>query len=293
MAQVLDLAAHHSQAHLAVPAGARVGPLQIDPGIPNIDDMGLEHEAPVHALLVVRRHLVDLAVVQLQRHDAAVGRAVEDPPVRQDRGRARARVQLVDLHAADLVRPVVHLLHEDVVALEAVDEHPLRDLRRRALSAHVHHEVRQRVIGLGEHVVVEEHQGQGEHRGGEKGGADDAEQVDPVGPHRGDLIVLGQSSECGQAGDQDGAGDGQSQHPAHGQGEELEHDSGGNALPDRQIDQVEKEVQSEQENDDAEADQEREEVLAQHVPFEYSHMALPFNTFRAEPLPVPGVHIFT
>ena len=160
LVQVPDLPPHHSQAHLAVAAGARVGPLQLGAGVPDIDDVGLEHEPSVHALLVVRRHLVDLAVVQLQRHDAAVGRAVEDPPVRQDRGRARARVQLVDLHAADLVRPVVHLLHEDVVALEPVDEHPLADLRGRPFPAHVHHEVGQGVVGLGEHVVVEEHQPQ-------------------------------------------------------------------------------------------------------------------------------------
>ena len=149
------------------------------------------------------------------------------------------------------------------------------------------------MVGLGEHVVVEEHQPQGEHRGGEEGSADDAEQVDAVGAHRRDLVVLGQPSERGEGGDQDGARHRQGQHPAHGQGEELEHDPGRNPLSDSEIHKVEKEVQSEQENDDAEADQEREEVLAQHVPFEYSHMALPFNTFRAEPPPVPGVHILT
>ena len=44
-----------------------------------------------------------------------------------------------------------------------------------------------------------------------------------------------------------------------------------------------------QADDDAEADHEGEDMLAQHVSFEYSHVALCFNTIWSEPEPVPGV----
>ncbi len=149
------------------------------------------------------------------------------------------------------------------------------------------------MIRLGEDVVVEEDQPAREHGRGQEGRADDPQQIDSVRAHGGDLVVLRQPAEGRQGRDQNGARHGEGQHPSHGQSEELQHDPGRDALPDGQVHQVEQEIQGEQEYHDAEADQEREEMLAQDISFEYSHMALPFNTFQPEPPPDPGVYIFT
>ncbi len=212
--QVPDVRLHHRQGHLPVPPRLAVVPLQIAAGVPNIDVMGLEHEAPVGPLGFVGRHLVDLSVVQLQGDEAPVGGVVDHPPVGQDRGGPGVRAELVDLDAADLVGPAVHLLHEDVVADESVDEDALGDLGGRTLPPHVGHEIGQGVVRLGENVVVEEDQEDGEDHARGHRRPDDPEQVHAGGLHRDDLVVLGEPAESGHAGDEDGAGEGQGHHVA-------------------------------------------------------------------------------
>ena len=83
---------------------------------------------------------------------------VDHAPVGEDR--RRPGVGAVDgrSSAPDLVRPAVHLLDEDVVADEAVDEDPFGDLCGGALPD-VGHQVGERVVRLGQHVVVEEDEG--------------------------------------------------------------------------------------------------------------------------------------
>src|SRR6185503_156257 len=181
------------------------------------------------------------------------------------------RVELVDLHAANLVRSVVDFLDEDAVPDEVVDEHPFLDRRGGALPTDVRHQVGEAVVGLGKDQVVEEDQEPGQdQRRGERG-ADDPEQIHAICLHGRDFVVLGEAPERGEARDENRAGERQGHHVSQGQHEQLEHHAGSDPFADGEIDEVEHEVQRQQEDDHAEPDQERVQVLAKDVPFEYSH----------------------
>src|SRR4029079_5118356 len=89
--------------------------------------------------------------------------------------------------------------------------------------------------------------------------------------HGRDLVVLGEPAERGEARDEDRARERQGHHIAERKHEQLEDDAGPDPFADGEVDQIEHEVQCQQEDDHAEPDQERVQVLAEDIPFEYSH----------------------
>ena len=108
------------------------------------------------------------------------------------------------------------------------------------------------MVRLREDMIVEQHEPSREQDRRRERRPNDARQVDAVGPHRGDLVVLREASEGRQGGNENRARNREGKHPAHRQGEQLQDDRGRDSLADGQIHQVEHEVQREQEDDDAE-----------------------------------------
>ena len=204
--EAADLGLHHAHAHLPVPAALALHALEHGAGIVEVDRVLLEAPPPVAVVAGLARHLVDLPVPEIQLERGAAVDVLHPSPPGEDRGRDRSLGVVVDGDILHIAGAVVQPADQEAVVLKGVDEDPGFDPGRRALAVDGEAQVGEAMVGLGEHEVVVQGEECGQGQAGQQRTAQNSPDIDPQGPHRRDLVVLGEAAEGHEGRHQDAAG---------------------------------------------------------------------------------------